>query len=105
MVKISNKILSDIHSFIDELNKNQIEITDAYLFGSYSNNKANEYSDIDLALISEDFTGDRFEDKDMMRDIYLKINWKISPYPIKKSQLNDNWFFQSEISNKGIKVF
>ncbi len=105
MAEISDTVLNDINRLIDELNKKQFEISDAFLFGSYAENKAKDYSDIDVALISDNFSGNRFNDKNSIRDVYLKINWKLSPYPIKKSQLQKDWFFTEEIAKKGIKVY
>jgi predicted nucleotidyltransferase len=34
-----------------------------YLFGSYAEGNAREYSDIDLAVVSDNFEGSRFFDK------------------------------------------
>ena len=35
----------------------------AILFGSYAQGTFNEWSDIDLAIVSKVFVGDRFEDR------------------------------------------
>lgn len=42
MVEIQDKILKDIKKLINELNKNRIQISDAYLFGSYAKNQHNK---------------------------------------------------------------
>ena len=43
-----------IRRFLSELKK-EIHIERAILFGSYARRKANQYSDIDIAIISADF--------------------------------------------------
>lgn len=105
MVEIDSNILNDIEKLIIELNKKDYNILKAYIFGSYASNNQKDWSDIDLALVSEKFEGSRFFDREKIRDIYLKINWKLSPYPITLKQLNEDWFVRSEIINKGIKVY
>ncbi len=35
-----------------------------YLFGSYAKGNPGEYSDIDVAVVSDKFIGDRFEDRE-----------------------------------------
>jgi len=105
MVEISTQILNEIKLLIEELNNNNIKILEAYIFGSYANNSQKEWSDIDIALISEKFEGCRFTDKDKIRDIYLKINWKFSPYPVSIEQYKNSWFVKKEILQKGIRVY
>lgn len=105
MVEIDSKIVNDIKKLIDELNYQDYNILEAYIFGSYANNKQNDWSDIDIALVSEKFEGSRFFDKEKIRDTYLKINWKLSPYPMTLKQFNEDWFVKSEIINKGIKIY
>lgn len=105
MAKIDSKILNDIKKLIEELNIKDYNILEAYIFGSYAKNKQKDWSDIDIALVSDKFAGSRFIDKDKIRDIYLKINWKLSPYPITIKQFNEDWFVKSEIIDKGIKIY
>lgn len=58
-----NKYISD---YIKECNRIGINFKRIILFGSYARNNAHEWSDIDLALVSDDF-------KDMGWDDYSKI--------------------------------
>jgi predicted nucleotidyltransferase len=56
------QLIDEINKFVRGLEKNQIHIQQAILFGSYAKGTAKEWSDIDLALVSEDFSGIRFLD-------------------------------------------
>ena len=56
MVKrtINKDILNSINKFIEEIKKHY-NITAIILFGSYAKGTENENSDIDIAVISDDF--------------------------------------------------
>lgn len=53
-----------INDYIAECKKIGLQLNRVVLFGSYARNTANEWSDIDLALISDDFTGMPLDDRD-----------------------------------------
>lgn len=104
MDKINDHTLKLISSFLELLKSNKIEIEIAYLFGSYANNTATKYSDIDIAIVSDNFTGDMWEDKKILRNYRSKISWDISPIPFKKDEFENNKFVQDEIIKKGIRL-
>jgi predicted nucleotidyltransferase len=52
-----------VNDFISKIQAEGIEIQKAVLYGSFAVNSQNEWSDIDLALVSDSFTGFGFEDK------------------------------------------
>ena len=66
MVEISNEIRDKISNYIQKLQKANIEIYEVYLFGSYSQGKEYELSDIDLAIISPKFDGNRLLDREKL---------------------------------------
>lgn len=74
MDKINDHTLKIIFSFIEMIKMDNIKIHNAYLFGSYANNTFNNYSDIDIAIVSDDFTGDLWEDKKYYANINLKYH-------------------------------
>ncbi|MBI4237673.1 MAG: nucleotidyltransferase domain-containing protein [Deltaproteobacteria bacterium] len=54
MVKSRDQIIQVVRCYLASL-ANDFRITQAYLFGSYAQGTAREESDIDVALVSEDF--------------------------------------------------
>jgi len=104
MDKIPDKIINNIKVLIDDLNHNKINIESAILFGSYAKGNYNEFSDIDLALISKDFSGNRFTDKDSIRKFVVRINTDISPIPYRPEDFTSDDLFVSEIMESGIKI-
>lgn len=99
------KILNNIKKLIKALAKHHIHIEKAYLFGSYANGTSKEWSDIDLALISENFKGNRFLDKQMINPIAMKIDNRFEIHPYKTDEFNENirWFTK-EITEHGIEI-
>lgn len=103
MAKKQNKVLNIAKKYVKLLNNQGFDIISAYLFGSYANNKQHEWSDIDLAVISDKFEGVRFNDKEKLRGIYRKVDDRLSILPLNPDSLDD-MFIQSEVIRKGIKI-
>ncbi len=103
MAKINSEILKIINDYLILLNQNGFKVISAYLYGSYVNKSHDEWSDIDLALVSENFEGNRFLDKEKIRGLYRKIDSRLSVLPLNPESLN-SFFVQSEVINKGIKI-
>lgn len=57
MVQVNARVMRAAQRFVDDVSKAGIRLQGAYLFGSYATGRAHRYSDIDIALISPDFTG------------------------------------------------
>jgi predicted nucleotidyltransferase len=64
-----------VKNFVSDLINSGINLKEAFIFGSYSKNLQNEYSDIDVALIAEDFSGISFIDIEkllpVLRNYYI----------------------------------
>ncbi|MBM2815304.1 MAG: nucleotidyltransferase [Ignavibacteria bacterium] len=104
MVNISNKIKSIINTFIDESKALNINFEQVFLFGSYAKGTEHEYSDIDLAVVSSKFVGNRYYDIDKIRRPKLKASTLLEVHPFVPEDFNiDNPFVQ-EIINTGIKI-
>ncbi len=104
MAQIPDKIIQIIHRFIDELTKNNITIEQAMLFGSYAQGTYNKWSDIDLAIVSKAFTGDRFEDKKKIRKIKLAISSDLEPLPFTINEFTPDNPFVKNIIETGMRI-
>lgn len=104
MAQIPDKISSIIERFLEELKKNNIHIEQAVLFGSYAQGTFTTWSDIDLALVSSDFEGDRFKDRDKIRRIKLKISSDLEPIPYPPNEFTPDDPFVKQILKTGINV-
>jgi len=104
MVKIPNQIRDVIEKYIRALEENHVHILRAVLFGSYAGGRANEWSDIDIALVSEFFNGDRFDDRGKIRKITLSVSSDLSPLPFRPEDFMPDNPFAKEIMDKGIRI-
>ena len=104
MAQIPDKIYSIIELFLEELNNNNINIEQAILFGSYAQGTYTTWSDIDLALVSPDFEGDRFKDRDKIRRIKLNISSDLEPIPYPPNEFTPEDPFVKQILKTGFSV-
>lgn len=84
--------------------KENIKVKSVYLFGSYANNKATEYSDIDVAVISDKFSGDPVDDMVYLMRFRRNLDLRIEPHPFSTKDFDKTNPFVKEIINTGIKI-
>ena len=60
MVKIRSEIANIVARYVRDLEAQDIRVEKAYLFGSQLRGEANEWSDIDVVVVSPDFSGMEF---------------------------------------------
>ena len=104
MDKINDKILEKIKKFIEKINESQIHINDLYLFGSSAKGTNDKYSDIDIAVISRDFEGIRFYDKQKLFDAVISTDVNIEPLTFKPEDFNEDNPIVHEIKKNGINL-
>jgi len=105
MVKIPNEIKEKINQYISNLNENNFKLKKVILFGSYINGKYSAWSDIDVALISDEFTGDRFEDRKRIARITLDVDYRIDPLPFNTKDFDYTNLFVKEIIDTGLVIY
>lgn len=82
----------------------QFRIREVYLFGSYAQGNPREYSDIDVAIVSDDFLGDRFEDVKSLIRFMLKSSVDIEIHPFKTEDFTPDNPFVAEILRTGKRI-
>jgi len=93
-----------VTKYIGELEKNKIHIIEAFIFGSHVKRKAKPESDIDVALISDAFIGDRFEDRRKIVPFRRKIDNRIEPIPFKPEDFHSGGTLAEEIKRTGLSI-
>lgn len=84
--------------------KENIKVKNVYLFGSYADNRANEYSDIDVAVISDKFSGDPVDDMVYLMRFRRNLDLRIEPHPFTTKEFKKSNPFVNEIIKKGVKI-
>jgi len=104
MVQISDQVRDILRKYIQALEAQNIHVQRAILFGSHALGRANEWSDIDIALVSDDFAGDRFDDRSKIRPITLSVSSDLSPMPFRPEDFNSDDPFVKGILEEGVKI-
>ena len=104
MAKVPGGIMNLLREYVAELEKNNIHLKTAILFGSYAKGNYGDLSDIDIALVSDDFQGVRFLDKEKIRRLTLSIDYRIDPLPYKTEDFTESNIFVKEILETGVKI-
>jgi len=103
MAKTDDHLKKTIHVFLREVRK-KYRIAGAYIYGSFAKGTSHRWSDIDLAVISPDFSDDLFEDRLHLMRIAACIDDRIEPRPFKKGLFNRNDPLVDEIQKNGVQI-
>jgi predicted nucleotidyltransferase len=106
MAKTADQIKKELREFTDIL-KEEYNLYALVLFGSYADGTASEYSDIDIAVFSDDFGEDVLADMKRLFKLRRKVATDIEPLPFKKKDYleHDQSGFIHEIVSKGKVIF
>jgi predicted nucleotidyltransferase len=98
----SDKI-DELKILLNRLQQKQINLKDVFLFGSFV--KSEIYNDIDVALISDDFSGIRFYDVEKIADMLKRYPPEFDLHPFNTANFYDSDnFFAQEILETGQRV-
>ena len=97
-------VLKAVTRFLEEVEGSGLRLASAYLYGSHAEGTARPDSDIDVALISEDFHGDWLEDHRRILDALLHCDARIEPVRFRPEQFCDEHPLAWEIKTKGIRL-
>ena len=97
------KIKKIVKKYIEKVD-NLYDIKAAYIFGSYIKGNFNEDSDIDVLIVSDDFTGDIFDDTVALMKIRRSVDTRIEPHPFKTKDFNDTNPFIKDIKSNLLKI-
>ena len=101
MAEKNDAVKKIVKHFLDEVRKNY-NIDGAYLYGSYAKGTSNKWSDIDIAIISPDFSDDLFAERLTLMQLAASIDDRIEPKPFKTELFDHNDPLVDEIQKNGI---
>lgn len=97
-------IYQELKQYISLLRDKHIPVFQAYLFGSYATGRADEWSDIDLAIVTDKFVGDGFDFRFLLTKLARTIDSDIEPHPYLLSEFNESHPVAGEILRSGERV-
>ena len=95
-----------VRNYAREIEEQGVKLRTVILFGSFAKGRQHEWSDIDVALVADEFTGVGFIDKNRFPYVGIKkpyIRIESKTYPTDYFRNSDP--FIEEIKKDGIVVF
>lgn len=102
---ISNRLIKEIiQKYVEKICENY-KIEAIILFGSYAKGTNDENSDIDIAIITDDFENDIIDEELKLMKLRRKIDTRIEPHLIRIEDYKKvSTPFIQEVIDTGIKV-
>ncbi|MCX6351829.1 MAG: nucleotidyltransferase domain-containing protein [Bacteroidetes bacterium] len=95
--------IDTVKAFVIACNKRNITFNKVILFGSLVNGNSHQNSDIDVALISDAFTGNPFADWHLLSPININFT-DIEPHPFSPHYFEKGDPFIDEIKRTGVII-
>jgi predicted nucleotidyltransferase len=97
-------VIETVRNYAHEIEARGVHLRTVILYGSFARGAQHEWSDIDVALVADEFTGFTFDDKKLFpyigKDPYIRIEAKT--YPTDYFRNSDP--FIEEIKKDGIVI-
>ena len=98
-------VIETVRNYAREIEANGVNLHTVILYGSFAKGTQHEWSDIDVALVADEFSGFTFNDCDLFPYVGIKkpyIRIEAKTYPTDYFQEGDP--FINEIKKTGIKI-
>ena len=96
--------IEEIVKAYGNLIKEKIKVRHLYLYGSYAKGIHSPESDIDIAVVADNFSGDPIEDTMLLMKLRRKIDYRIEPHPFKTEEFNLSNPLAKEIITTGKEI-
>jgi predicted nucleotidyltransferase len=103
MAQIAPDVLASVQRFLAVVGR-RLRIEAAYLYGSQVTGTARPWSDIDVAVVSPDFSDDLFQERIALMKSAAAIDERIEPQPFTPERFGPNDPLASEISRPGVRL-
>jgi predicted nucleotidyltransferase len=103
MSQIAPDVIASVERFLAVVRR-RLRVDAAYLYGSQAMGSARPWSDIDVAIISADFSDDLFQARIALMQWAAEIDDRIEPQPFTPDRFGPNDPLASEISHNGVQL-
>jgi hypothetical protein len=104
MAASKTAIINLVKNYISVLKENNISIEKVLLFGSYIKGQQREDSDIDIAIVSPEFKGNRYLDRRVIVPLRRGIDSRIEPVPFTPEDFAKGGILIDEIKRTGEEI-
>ena len=100
-----NTAIKTVRSYAKEINEAGVNLRKVIMFGSFAKGTQHEWSDIDVALVADNFSGVGFLDRQHFSGIGIKKPYlRIEPITYPTDYFVESDPFIEEIKNTGIEI-
>ena len=103
MAQIAPDVLASVERFLAVVRR-RLRVDAAYLYGSQAVGSARPWSDIDVAVVSPDFSDDLFQERVNLMRWAAEIDDRIEPQPFTPERFGPNDPLAHEISRHGVRL-
>jgi len=105
VAEVESSVINIARRFLDTLGGKK-RIIAAYLYGSYARGRASEWSDIDVAVVSSDFTPDLLRERVSLMEIAATIDPRLDPKPFRPQDfiLDDPLVYEIQLTGMLLTV-
>jgi predicted nucleotidyltransferase len=103
-VETSKETLTKVKKLLTTLRGNGVHITAAYLYGSHAYGIPHPDSDIDIAIISPDLSGDNLEDWCFLNQIAADIDVRMEVVGFRPERFRREHPLAWEVASKGLQI-
>jgi len=98
------EVMEKVRRLVETLRAEGLYIMAAYLYGSHAVGTPRWDSDIDVAIVSPDLSGDRLEDWCRLNKPATRIDVRMEVIGFRPEQFRDEHPLAWEVKTKGIKI-
>ena len=103
-VESQEEVIEKVRKLLELLNSEGLNIITAYLYGSWADRTSHKDSDIDVAIISTDLSGDRLEDWCRLNGVATRIDARMEVIGFLPERFRDENPLAWEVKTNGIKL-
>jgi predicted nucleotidyltransferase len=103
MAEIPDTVIQSVERFLAAVRRLR-RLDAAYLYGSRARGTATEWSDIDLAVVSPDFSSDVFQERLILMRLAVQVDDRIEPHPFRPEDFNASDPLACEVRRTGVRV-
>jgi len=103
MAQIAPEVLASVERFLVFV-RQRLRVEAAYLFGSQAVGSARPWSDIDVAVVSPDFSEDLFRERVTLMQWAARIDDRIEPQPFTPERFGPNDPLAPEIAEHAVRL-
>jgi len=98
-------VIEIVRNYAHDIESHGVHLRNVFLYGSFAKGTQHEWSDIDVALVADEFTGFVFNDSDLFPYVGIKKPYiRIETKTYNTDYFNEGDPFIEEIIKTGIKI-